>query len=58
MSTTRLCVHNIPVRVDDKQLKTTFLKAAGDRQAHITEVSDVYVSSILCRNTAMRYVKE
>ena len=57
VSTTRLCVHNIPVRVDDKQLKTIFLKAAEDRKAHITEVSDVYISSILCRNTAIRYVK-
>ena len=39
VSTTRLCVHNLPTSVTDKQLRKVFLKAAGDRSAVVTEVS-------------------
>ena len=41
ISPTRLCVHNIPLSVDDKQLKKTILKAINDKNAKITEV--IYV---------------
>ena len=34
----RLCVRNIPPNVDDKQLKTVYIKAAGDKSARVTEV--------------------
>ncbi|XP_076078226.1 RNA-binding protein 28-like [Mytilus galloprovincialis] len=36
VSTTRLCVHNLPKSIDEKELKAIFLKAAGKR-AKITE---------------------
>lgn len=39
VSKTRLCVHNIPKSVDDKQLRPLFLNAAGgDRSVRIKEV--------------------
>jgi hypothetical protein len=38
VSTTRLCVRNIPTSVDDRALKKVFLKAADNPQAKITEV--------------------
>ena len=46
ISTTRLCVRNIPTRVDDTQLRKVYLKAVGDKAAVITEVSgvkDIYI---------------
>ncbi|XP_052088587.1 RNA-binding protein 28-like [Mytilus californianus] len=36
VSTTRLCVHNLPKSIDEKELKAIFLKAAG-KKAKITE---------------------
>ena len=38
VSSTRLSVHNIPVNVDEKQLKKVFLKACGDKTALVNEV--------------------
>jgi nucleolar protein 4 len=38
VSTTRLCVRNIPTAVDDRALKKVFLKAADNPKANITEV--------------------
>lgn len=37
ISTTRICVHNIPVQVDDKKLKQVILKALNDKKAKINE---------------------
>ncbi|KAK3097152.1 hypothetical protein FSP39_006867 [Pinctada imbricata] len=37
VSTTRLSVHNLPVSVDEKQLRKVFLKAAEDKKAVINE---------------------
>lgn len=44
VSTTRLCVHNLPEKIDDKQLRTIFRKHAPDG-ARVTEVRYV---NILC----------
>ena len=38
VSATRLCVHNLPENVDDKNLKKIFIKAADDNEAIIKEV--------------------
>lgn len=40
ISKTRLSVYNLPPSVDDKQLRTLLLKAAGDSKARLTEVSN------------------
>ncbi|XP_013421766.1 RNA-binding protein 28 isoform X2 [Lingula anatina] len=37
ISPVRLCIRNLPVRIDDKELKKMFLKAAQDRKAKIVE---------------------
>lgn len=37
VSSTRLCVHNIPTKVDEKELRQVLLNAAEDPQAKITE---------------------
>ncbi|CAD5118480.1 DgyrCDS7179 [Dimorphilus gyrociliatus] len=37
VSTTRLCIHNIPVPVTDKKLKTIVLKAIDEKKARINE---------------------
>ncbi|XP_064596036.1 LOW QUALITY PROTEIN: RNA-binding protein 28-like [Liolophura sinensis] len=37
ISTTRLCIRNIPVKTTDKELKKIFQQAAGDRKAQVTE---------------------
>ena len=39
ISTTRLCVRNVPVRVEEKELKKIYLKAADGAAASITEVT-------------------
>ena len=39
VSSTRLCIHNIPATVDDAKLRKVVLKAVGDREARLTEVS-------------------
>jgi len=38
VSPTRLCVRNIPVSVTDSRLKKTFIAAAGNQKAKVTEV--------------------
>ena len=38
VSDKRLCVRNLPVSVDNKQLRRIFLKASGSKAAKITEV--------------------
>ncbi|CAG5134176.1 unnamed protein product, partial [Candidula unifasciata] len=37
VSSTRLCVHNIPPTVTDQQLREIVVKAAGDKQAKLVE---------------------
>ncbi|OWF46848.1 RNA-binding protein 28-like [Mizuhopecten yessoensis] len=37
ISTTRLCVRNLPLQYTDKELKTLFLQVAGDKKAVINE---------------------
>jgi len=37
VSSVRLCVHNLPTTVTDKQLRTVGIKAAGDKYAKVTE---------------------
>ena len=48
VSTTRLCIRNLPITVDDKKLKQEFLKAAGDKSAVITEV--IHFDAVVKRN--------
>jgi nucleolar protein 4 len=38
ISPLRLCVRNIPVNVDDAELKKVFKDAAEDKKATVTEV--------------------
>ena len=45
VSTTRLCVHNLPTSIDEKELKKIFLTAAGNK-ARITEVMMVKMSPL------------
>ena len=54
VSTTRLCVHNIPKSIDDKALRQVCIKAVTDKKSRITEVSVVLlfcylVSVFLCK---------
>ncbi|RUS81801.1 hypothetical protein EGW08_010438 [Elysia chlorotica] len=37
VSSTRLCIHNIPPTVDDAKLRKIIIKAVGDREARLTE---------------------
>lgn len=37
ISPTRICVHNIPTQVDDKELRKVYLNAVNDKSAIITE---------------------
>ncbi|KAK3696107.1 hypothetical protein RRG08_061882 [Elysia crispata] len=37
VSSTRLCIHNIPATVDDAKLRKIIIKAVGDREARLTE---------------------
>ncbi len=47
VSTTRLCVRNIPIQVKDKDLKKVFLKAVNDKSAVITEVNESVTFNII-----------
>ena len=38
VSTTRLCIRNLPTSVDNNKLKSIFHKSAGEKSAKITEV--------------------
>ncbi|XP_056621882.1 RNA-binding protein 28 isoform X2 [Triplophysa dalaica] len=42
VSKTRLCVHNLPKRLQRPQFRKISLKAAGDKGAHITECRVMY----------------
>ena len=38
VSSTRLCVHNLPTSVDDKQLRRIYIRAAKNKAAIVSEV--------------------
>ena len=38
VSSTRLCVHNLPTSVDDKQLRKIYIRAAKNKAAIVSEV--------------------
>ena len=38
ISPTRVCIHNLPVSVDDRRLRQVILKTLDDRSVNMTEV--------------------
>ena len=46
VSRTRLCVRNLPTSVDEKKLKTLFLKHTGDPSAKIVQVRRCMIKSL------------
>ena len=56
VSQTRLCVHNVPKQMTDKELKAMCLKAIRGKKHHIIEVVQVFFDFFF-KSTELKVMK-